>query len=669
MNPHFARLALAASALLCCVAPSLAAPPRAPLPALDVQPMPGTPFAAHVQALRAEAALVRARAPSLPSPRRYGAANFEAVASNPWMIVHQDITASVDASVPSLETDIILTLRAQQPGIKDIGLVSELAQTVSATTADGQGLVTDFAAFQGSAGILTLHLSQGLSTQEDTVLHLHRVAKLSCGAVGIGLMACSFDNTFASVVLYDYSVRPSDFAHSPFASDLHVVTAAGKVAAAPGLPSGPTTLPDGRLVWHFKQIERTDNAGFSIAAYKPVVTPAAAGLPNIRIYSVGGAVANAPDLTKLVQDVLGFYGKNFVPFPWLELNLIQLASNFGGGYAPLSAAFLMADAFGLAPSDGPWEQMAQLISHELAHQWWGNLVAPLGNGDVSLSESLAEYSSCYFTEQAFQNRSQIITNNLSYVYGVPAAQDKAITSAGVYGSPKYFDIIYHKGSAVLDILRRELGDDVMNAGIKAYVAQYGRDFAHVQYLRTAMEKVSGRDLGPFFEQWFNRPGALHAELASRIVADGNAWKVRIRIRQLDDPPRTFKLLVTLDLPDNTTQDFTQDIKPDSTGLSIVELPIAQHPVRVRIDPKRMLVRAFSTGTPGDANMSGLCDGADLVETALRNGHRIMAVHKGQSFFYPDINWNELYDTNGDYQVNPADATALDGWVGTEAEAF
>ncbi len=659
----------AVSTLVLTAASALAAPPRAPLPALDVQPLPGTGFAARFQAGRAEAEITRTHPLELPSPIQYRAADFAAVAGNPWTITHQDITVDVDATVPSLKTDIVLTLRAHKAGIADLGFVSDQPDTVTATTDDGTGLTTDFAAFQGTSGILTVHLAKPLPLEVDFNVHVSRKAKLTCGAVGIGLMACSFDSTFASVVLYDYVLRPSDFMHSPFPSDLHIVTTADKMGAAPGLPSGPSNLPDGRLVWHFKQVELTENAGFSIAAYKPFVTPAANGMPNIRIFSVGNAAANAPDMTKLVQDVIAFYAKNFVPFAWKELNLVQLASNFSGGYSPLSTIFLLSDAFGLAPTDGPWEEMAQLISHEIAHQWWGNLVGMLGNGDIALSESLAEYSSCFYTEQAFQNRSQIITNNLSYVYTVTPAQDMAMTSASVYGSPKYFDIIYHKGSAVMDTLRRELGDDVMDAGMKEYVAEFNHDFAHVANLRAAMEKASGRDLSVFFDQWLNRPGRVNAELASRIVADGSAWKVRVRMRQLDDPPRTFKLLITVDFPDNTSQDFTQQVTPDATGETIIELSVPQHPVRVRVDPQRMLVRAFSVGTPGDANMTGLCDGADLVELALRNGHKIMVTHQGQTYFSGDYNWNELYDINSDYAVNPADETALEGWIGTEAEAF
>jgi len=660
---------LAALAVLAGVAGAAAAPPRAPLPARDVQPMPGTSFAARAAAGRAEADTHRAQHPLVLEPTWYGAANFAAIAANPWKVVHQDITVDVDAAVPSLTTDIILTVRAAKDGISDLGFFIPIADSVSTTTDDGTALAHDFAAMGGDVGILTLHLTAPLSTQADTKLRVSRKAKLTCGAKGLGLKSCTFNSTFSSVVLYDYDLRPSDFAHAPFPSDLHVITPIGKVAAAPGLPSGPSTLPDGRLVWHFQQVEPTSNAGFSIAAYKPVVTPATGSLPNIRVFSVPSVAGHAPDMTKLAQDILTFYGQSFVPFPWKELNLIQLADDFGGGYAPLSTAFLLGEAFGIGPNDPPWEGMAELIAHELGHQWWGNLVEPAGAGDVSLSESLAEFSSCLFTEKAFENRSQILTNNLSYVYSVPAAQDMAITSGAVYSSAKYFDIIYHKGSAVLDMLRRELGDDAMNAGLKEYVAQYHHDFARVQHLRAAMEKASGRDLGNFFDQWFNRPGAIQAELATRVTAQDGAWKVRLRIRQLDDKPRSFQLQVAVDFQDGEKQDFKQDIVPGADGSTIVEWTVPKAPARVRVDPQRLLVRAFSLGTPGDANLSGLCDGADLVDLALRNGRRILAKHKTQTYFFPDTSWNELYDITSDYMVNPDDAVALGTWLGTEAEAF
>jgi hypothetical protein len=100
------------------------------------------------------------------------------------------------------------------------------------------------------------------------------------------------------------------------------------------------------------------------------------------------------------------------------------------------------------------------------------------------------------------------------------------------------------------------------------------------------------------------------------------------------------------------------------------VPVKAQPVRVRLDVQRKLLRMWATATPGDFNFSGLVDGADLVELALRHGRAVRVIGKsGQEFFFSDTAWNELYDLQPDLRVDMLDVEAFSGWVGTEAEQF
>jgi hypothetical protein len=91
---------------------------------------------------------------------------------------------------------------------------------------------------------------------------------------------------------------------------------------------------------------------------------------------------------------------------------------------------------------------------------------------------------------------------------------------------------------------------------------------------------------------------------------------------------------------------------------------------VRLDPDRLLLRQFLTGTPADVTLDGLTDGADFVDMALRVGRGLHITGKnGQTYFIPDINFNELYDMTADLVINADDLDALETWMGTETEAF
>jgi aminopeptidase N len=455
--------------------------------------------------------------------------------------------------------------------------------------------------------------------------------------------------------------------HSPFTSDLHVVTPAGLIAAAPGALMGTEKLADGRVVTTFHQIERTDNAGFSLAPYKPVDGKLDTGAP-LRVYGTAGYAKYLPAMRDLAIDVIATYGKLFVPFAWSSLNVIQVENDFSGGYSPLSGVFMLRDEFVGSPGDNGWQGVVELAAHEYAHQWWGNLVAPQTNADVALSESLAEYSSCFYTEQKLGNRSQVIRDNISYMYQVPAKSDVALGAQGVTQSEYYVQIVYYKGGAVLDMLRHFLGDDVMAKGLSIYATDFGRDFAKIDDLRVSMEKASGQDLAWFFSQWFTKKLFIHAELSGQIVEVNGKPVLRLKVHQTEKALR-FVVPVSIDYRAGKTVVVPVDVNAKVDF--VTELPLTDWPVRVRFDVQRTQIRQFATGTPADFNLSGLVDGADLVELALRHGRAVVVTMKqgGGEHFFADTSWNELYDLTADGRVDNDDVEALLGAVGGEVAPF
>ena len=677
MNAQQFHQALLSIALgLCAIAasgPEAAAAPPTHQPFAALQPLPvdaQTAWGRKVAAQRSEAMHEAARyaRPDLgQSTLQWAAANYAALGKPNWEIVHQDITVDLNVKAAELYTELTVTVRAHQPTDTFALLTSALSKTL-VTGADGAEVKVKVESISNYTGI-TVSLPQPLVPETDLVLHLSGTAKLSCGPEGIGLVGCGLGSTYQWVTFYRYYLTPQT-THGPFTSDLHVVTDAKKIAIAPGSANGSDTLPDGRVVWHFKQIERTDNAGFAIADY--VVTKATIGdkIP-LNVFTTAKYGPTAKSTAKMIGEVIADYGAKYVPFQWAGLNVIQLENNFGGGYSPLSGIFMYRDVFGADPnSQGWWVSSVELTAHEVAHQWWGNLVEPWSNGDVSLSESLAEFSSCVYTEKLFESRSQFLQDNLSYLYQVQSNQDLPLGAQNVYGTPAYVEIVYHKGAAVFDMLRNEIGGDVVSAVLKQYATEYNRDFASVDDLRKVAEKVSGKDLGYFWDQWFNKKGAIKLEAAGRLIETDGKLVFRLKIHQLQPKPFKFTLPLTIDTADGKSVVVPVLIDPKGDPTTIVEVPVASRPVRVRMDIQRNLVRQFATGTPGDFNLSGLVDGADLVELALRYGRAMRITGKnGAEHYYADTSWNELYDLKADWRVNDADIEELSQWVGATAEEF
>ncbi|MSP90493.1 MAG: hypothetical protein EXR79_01610 [Myxococcales bacterium] len=656
-----------------------AAAPRMPAGPFDAQLEPGSRAALRASWFTAETQH-RKRPPALPAqptgPFAWQAADFAHLPKGAWEITHQDITAELFPGQSLLKLQIVATFKAYAAKVDSLALSMRGSESMLAELPDGTTATVTVDVQEGGAALVTVKLPKALEPGQSVTLAFERVAKLDCKPGGLGFLPCSVTKPYFYVESRWYVLDAPFLGHMPSTLDLHVVTAdTTLVAAAPGKPTGPDVLPDGRRVFHFKQPERTENGGFALAPYAVVQAADAVPYPALRIYTMGGAVAAQATLT-MVKDVAAFYAPMFGPFAWQGLNIIQLMPNFGGGYSPLSGIFVYRWAVEMTEDQYGWEQTVELMAHEVGHQWWGNLVEPYTTGDVALSESMAEYSSCLYMEKQYKTRGQIVSNNLEYVYTVKAADDKAVASPTVYASPRYTQIVYYKGSVVVDMLRRELGDDMMAKVLAAFTKDFSRDFARISDLRKTAEQVAGRDLGWFFQQWFEKGGALRAEVTGRVVPPANVaaqdaqWTVRIRVVQ-PEAPRRIKLPVTVWTAEHKAETFQVDVEPVAgQPATVVEVKVGAPVQRVRLDPERVLLRAFAGGTPGDVNLDGLTDGADLVDLAFRYGRAVARTAKnGQTYFFADPGWSEVHDVEADLRINAKDRTTLLQWLGTQSEEF
>jgi len=591
-------------------------------------------------------------------------------------ILHQDITFEIDDKAQTVKGTIVATLHVNNPGVTQLHFRAEPWDGVLVTYGDLE-VPSTLTEMQGS-GVIDVALPQALTEATDVTISVAFADKPQCGEVTFLLVPCNFDDQFAYFAFYRYYLQPASFDSDPFTSMLHVRTPIGLMAAAPGIPSGPDDNKDGTVTWNFEQIENTENAGVSVAVYDPKGTPAGEK-PFINVYVINDFSDNAKTFIDLGKALIAFFGERFTPFPWVGLNYIQVSNELGGGYAPLGGIFMLRDEFSASPDlDMFWMTGVALVSHETAHQWWGNLVEPSGAANVCLSESLAEFSSCYYTEKTFNSRYQQIQNNLQFVYGVQGKADVPVHSETVYYTSAYVPIVYYKGSIIFDMLRFELGAETMMKGLSIYATTWNRKSAKLEDIQAAMEEAAGQKLDWFFKQWFDTKGYLQASLrATTAPVDPKAptgkTKLRLRVVQFSKPLRRVTLPVAVDLLDGTTLDTTLVIDPstaadpsDKTSVTVDKV-FDQPILGVRVDRERVLLREWSAGTTGDVNLSGLTDGMDLVDFAFRFGRSIVfTAGDGNAYFHPNISWNEIYDLNQDGKINKDDLPILTEAVGTEA---
>lgn len=227
------------------------------------------------------------------------------------------------------------------------------------------------------------------------------------------------------------------------------------------------------------------------------------------VYTEKAYKESMDDVFKNTSEMIAFYSDLFAyPFPWEKYAQIPVRQFVTGAMENTSASVFMDNLY-VDEKELVDENFDWIISHELVHQWFGDMVTCESWSYISLNESFANYGEYLWSE---------------YKYGEEAAAlirlaelDEYFSEARSYKVPiiryRYnhpddlFDAhSYSKGGLILHMLRKELGDDIFFKSLSIYLKKFKYQTVELSDLRKVFEKVSGRDLYLFFDQWFEKPG-------------------------------------------------------------------------------------------------------------------------------------------------------------------
>lgn len=146
-----------------------------------------------------------------------------------------------------------------------------------------------------------------------------------------------------------------------------------------------------------------------------------------------------------------------------------------------------------------------LISHEMAHQWWGNQITCKGWNHFWLNEGMATFMSAAYNEYRFGEK--VYLDNIESYYKVyegvkNCGKDRSLVFAD-WSNPSTEDrnLVYFKGAFVLHLLKEKLGDEEFWNAIRFYSTKYiGKTVETIDFQK-AFEESSGIDLDDFFNEW------------------------------------------------------------------------------------------------------------------------------------------------------------------------
>ncbi|HWW70581.1 MAG TPA: aminopeptidase N, partial [Duganella sp.] len=327
--------------------------------------------------------------------------------------------------------------------------------------------------------------------------------------------------------VYTYSHFEPAAAHQMFAlfdqPDLKgtfqvtVTTPADWVVSSTMRESGVTEVAGGKR-WNFPRSKKLSPYNFSMHAGPYKVWEDNSGPYPMRLFARQSvaALVSPKDWFHYTSRGLKFFDQYFgVPYQFEKYDQLLVPDFLYGAMENAAAitfgerSFLHRDEMTAAQR----ESLAGVILHEMAHQWFGDLVTMKWWNGLWLNESFASFMGTLATAEAteFGNAWQRF-----YSDGKQSAytQDQRVTThpieTPVPSTANAFDnidaITYSKGASTLKQLRHLLGEEAFRQGVHNYLVKYSYQNARLEDFIGSLSAAAGRDLGGWTREWLYEPG-------------------------------------------------------------------------------------------------------------------------------------------------------------------
>jgi aminopeptidase N len=332
-----------------------------------------------------------------------------------------------------------------------------------------------------------------------------------------------------------------------------------------------------------------------------------------------------------------------------------------------------------------------LMAHELAHQWWGDVVTTKDWSHIWTNEGFATYFDALFTEHKYGQEmfaDEMLTSLGGYLKGEAAFSRPLLY--GEYIRPMEVFMsghVYPKGGWVLHMLRRLVGEEDFRKGLNLYITQNAFTCVETDDLRMAMTEASGQDLEWFFDQWVR--GAGHPKFEIEYVYSADDQEVELTVRQVQKQGNgigVFRMPVDIGIagPQGIVM---HEIFIDEQE-EVFRLPSADEPKTVLFDHGNWLIKELEFEKPldelawqitNDPDIAGKCLAVVQIARDYREDRRAFNILKktlqNDDLFYRVRNraigglklYNNaeardllisVYRSNPEYQVRKAIITVM-----------
>ena len=364
-------------------------------------------------------------------------------------------------------------------------------------------------------------------------------------------------------------------------AELRITVPDGYVAASNGRLLGATANGDGTVTWHWKEENQIATylmcmtvSRFAISSL-PHVTSANDTIP-LQYFTWQPDSVSAAGFLFTINQMVDFYESMFGTYPFAKYGMTSIVP-FG---------YLGMEHQTITTLNRYFQTDVRTGAHELAHQWWGDLVTCGTWADIWLNESFATYSEALWREHegGFPALKSYMVDTLEEFQF--ASWQGAVYNPVGQGFNLFDRVVYTKGGWVLHTLRGILGDSTFFRALRAYREKYSGRSAITAELVAVVDSVTGTDMSWFFNQWIFGQGWPEYGYRYQWAND----TVEVEIGQFQTPSwPTYKMPIRLRINYADSTDTTVVVL-DSLRLQTFRIPLSRPLQHVEFDPDNWILK-------------------------------------------------------------------------------
>lgn len=441
------------------------------------------------------------------------------------------------------------------------------------------------------------------------------------------------------------------------------VTLPGNFKAYSNMPiSRETPLEDGTKLVSFGQTPAMSSYLLVLVAGELVEIGGASEGVKVHVVTTEGKGEQARFALVSAEKLISYYGEYFgIKYPLPKLDLIAVPGGFEGamenwGGITFNESILLYDPQKSNP--GTRREIFLVVAHEMAHQWFGNLVTTAWWDNLWLNEGFATWMETKATDHfhpewqclltAASSKSRVMDgDSRSSTHPIQKAVENEAEANDAFDS-----ITYEKGGAFLRMLEDYLGKDTFRDGIRRYLAERRYSSATTADLWNALEAVSLTPIQEITTGWTEQPGLPVISVKS-VTMDGVETLLlkQERFTVLDQGAKNLRwqIPVTIGTPDTSFP--VRRILMDKPSMP-VEVPVSDPPARLNFgdngyyrvvyEPQRFeaMQKKLSKYSPAD-RLDILNNCWALVESGRASGTNYLSLINDCGGETSEVIWNGI----------------------------